>query len=87
MFIISLIILAIIIYFVSELSVSKEGYTNIKRSRSFKFDKVITSDYEEEPVQKYKYDISFEFSICKNELVSTSTTTSTKHTFSVFPIK
>lgn len=83
MFIISLIILAIIIYFVSELSVSKEGYTNIKRSRSFKFDKVITSDHEEEPVQKYKYDISFEFSISKNESVSTST----KHTFSVFPIK
>lgn len=87
MLIISLIVLFFIIYFVSDIHVSKEDYTYVKHSTSLKVEKILTSEYQQELVQKYKYEISFELSIHKNESVSTSTTTSTKHTLSVFPIK
>lgn len=84
MFIILLIVLLFIIYFVSIIHISKEEYTYVKRSKSIKFDKILTSDYEKEPEQKYKYEFSYKLELKNNETGNVNNLT---NTFSIFPTK
>lgn len=84
MFVFSLFVLIFVIYFVSNILITNEDYTYIKRSKSIKIEKIMTSEYEKELVQKYKYEFSYKLEIKNNE---TGNTNSITNTFSVFPTK
>lgn len=84
MFVLSLIVLVFGIYFLLDIHITNKEYTYIKRSKSIKIDKILTSDYQKEPVRKYKYEFSYKLEVKNSE---TGNINSITNTFSIFPTK
>ncbi len=84
MVVFSLVVLIFVIYFVSDIWITKEEYTYVKRSKSIKIEKILTSDYQKEPVRKYKYEFSYKLEVKNTE---TGNVNSITNTFSIFPTK
>lgn len=84
MFVSSLVVLIFIIYFLLEVCIIKEDHTYVKRSKSIKIEKILTSDFQKEPVRKYKYEFSYKLEVKNNE---TGNINSITNTFSIFPTK
>ena len=84
MVVFSLVVLIFVIYFVSDIWITKEEYTYVKRSKSIKIEKILTSDYQKKPVRKYKYEFSYKLEVKNTE---TGNVNSITNTFSIFPTK